>query len=132
MEPKNFIAVSKRRDLVLDSGYCLSLWSLVTMADFSRQSWAMFWWVNFSLNYKTRKKIVFQGILEKILQNLWKTSLCFRIVMWCPNCWRNEIFSAVNLRCTISPRKHGYEPPKHKMPPFSQNNIFFGTFDIFL
>ena len=37
-EPKNFIAVSKRRDLVLDSGYCLSLWSHVTMADFSRQS----------------------------------------------------------------------------------------------
>ena len=36
--PKNFIAVSKRRNLVPDNGYCLNLWSLVTMADFSRQS----------------------------------------------------------------------------------------------
>ena len=35
-----------------------------------------------------------------------------------------EIFPAVILRCTISPGKHGYEPPKHEMPPFSQNNIF--------
>ena len=33
-----FIAVSKRRNLVPDNGYCLNLWSLVTMADFSRQS----------------------------------------------------------------------------------------------
>ena len=35
-----------------------------------------------------------------------------------------KFFLAVILRCTISPGKHGYEPPKHKMPPFSQNNIF--------
>ena len=35
--PKDFIAVSKRRNLVPDNGYCLNLWSLVTMTDFSRQ-----------------------------------------------------------------------------------------------
>ena len=34
------------------------------------------------------------------------------------------IFSAVILRCPISPGKYDYEPPKHKMPPFSQNNFF--------
>ena len=38
------------------------------------------------------------------------------------------IFSAVILRCPISPGKYDYEPPKHKMPPFSQNNIFFRHF----
>ena len=40
------------------------------------------------------------------------------------------ICSAVILRCPISPGKYDYEPPKHKMPPFSQNN-FFSTFLIF-
>ena len=41
-----------------------------------------------------------------------------------------SFFSAVISRCTISPRKHGYEPPKHKMPPLFQNN-FFSAFLIF-
>ena len=46
----NFIAVSKRRNLMLDNGYCISLWSHVTMADFSRQSWATFWGLKIYLN----------------------------------------------------------------------------------
>ena len=56
-----------------------------------------------------------------------KNISCFRIVKWFPNCWRNKFFSAVILRCPISPGKHRYEPLKHKMPLFSQNN-FFGIF----
>ena len=56
-----------------------------------------------------------------------KNISCFRIVKWFPNYWRNKFFSAVILRCPVSPGKHRYEPLKHKMPLFSQNN-FFGIF----
>ena len=35
-----------------------------------------------------------------------------------------KFFLAVILRCPISSGENGYESPKHKMPPFYQNNIF--------
>ena len=95
----------------------------------SRQSWAIIDGWNFTWIRKFVKKSFFKESWKKCFRTFENIS-CFRIVMWFLNCWRNKFFSAVILRCTISPGKHGYEPPKHKMLPFSQNS-FFSAFFIF-
>ena len=59
-----------------------------------------------------------------MLQNLWKTSLDSEFLCSFRIAREMSFISAVILRCTISPGKHGYEPPKHKMPPLFQNNFF--------
>ena len=79
---------------------------------------------NFTRIRKFVKKSFFLRNLGKNTSEPLKNISCFRIVMLFPNCWRNKFFSAVIFRCTISLGKHGYEPPKHKMPPFSQHNFF--------